>query len=70
LFDIQPDVVSRNSFSFEPMLCQNAEPLPEGQEWRYELKLDGFRAIGRKAGRTSALVTQSERLHPPSCGSG
>jgi ATP-dependent DNA ligase len=44
------------------MLCQNAEPLPEGQEWRYELKLDGFRAIGRKAGRTSALVTQSEEF--------
>jgi ATP-dependent DNA ligase len=38
------------AFPFEPMLCQNAEPLPEGREWRYELKLDGFRAIGRKAG--------------------
>jgi hypothetical protein len=26
-------VVSRNSFSFEPMLCQKAEPLPEGRDY-------------------------------------
>jgi ATP dependent DNA ligase-like protein len=31
---------------FEPMLCDNAEQPPEGPEWRYELKLDGYRAIG------------------------
>jgi len=24
-----------------------------GSEWRYEVKLDGFRAIGRKAGRAA-----------------
>jgi len=34
------------------MLCESAERPPEGREWRYELKLDGFRAIGRKSGRT------------------
>src|ERR1700680_2187256 len=33
---------------FEPMLCETAERLPEGSEWRYELKLDGYRAIGFK----------------------
>jgi ATP-dependent DNA ligase len=54
-------VVSRNSFSLEPMLCQNAEPLPEGREWRYELKLDGFRAIGRKAGRTTQLWSRNQK---------
>ena len=43
------------------MLCQNAEPLPEGQEWRYELTLDGFRAIGRKAGRTAHLWSRSQK---------
>jgi DNA ligase D-like protein (predicted ligase) len=31
---------------FEPMLCEKAEQPPEGPEWRYELKLDGYRAIG------------------------
>jgi hypothetical protein len=27
----------------------SAERLAEGREWHYELKLDGFRAIGRKS---------------------
>jgi hypothetical protein len=33
---------------FEPMLCETAEQPPDGPEWRYELKLDGYRAIGFK----------------------
>ncbi len=33
---------------FEPMLCDKAEQPPEGPEWSYELKLDGYRAIGFK----------------------
>jgi hypothetical protein len=36
----------------EPTLCQSAEHWPEGAEWRYELKLDGYRAIGRQSGRS------------------
>lgn len=37
---------------FEPMLCLSVERLPEGPEWHYQLKLDGYRAIGAKtAGR-------------------
>jgi bifunctional non-homologous end joining protein LigD len=43
------------------MLCQTAEPLPEGREWRYELKLDGFRAIGRKAARTAQLWSRNQK---------
>jgi hypothetical protein len=35
------------------MLCEGAERPPEGREWRYELKLDGFRAIGRKSGHVT-----------------
>lgn len=36
----------------EPMLCFAVEKLPEGPTWQYEVKLDGYRAIGvrRKAG--------------------
>jgi hypothetical protein len=53
------------------MLCESAERPPEGREWRYELKLDGFRAIGRKSARIAQLwFTQSEGLHAPFCGSG
>jgi bifunctional non-homologous end joining protein LigD len=37
------------------MLCESAERPPEGREWRYELKLDGFRGIGRKAGCSAQL---------------
>src|SRR6516165_10612675 len=44
-----PDVSTPKPFSFEPMLCRSSEEPPEGREWNYELKLDGFRAIGRKS---------------------
>jgi bifunctional non-homologous end joining protein LigD len=33
----------------EPMLLLRKEHLPEGREWQYELKLDGYRAIAFKA---------------------
>ncbi len=32
---------------FEPMLLLATNALPEGDEWGYELKLDGYRAISR-----------------------
>ena len=32
----------------EPMLLLRTEALPEGVEWMYELKLDGYRALGIK----------------------
>jgi bifunctional non-homologous end joining protein LigD len=37
-----------SALRFEPMLCESAEQPPDGPEWRYELKLDGYRAIGFK----------------------
>jgi excisionase family DNA binding protein len=43
------------------MLCESAERPPRGREWRYELKLDGFRAIGRKAGRTAQLWARNQK---------
>jgi bifunctional non-homologous end joining protein LigD len=48
-------------FSFEPMLCESAECPPEGREWRYELKLDGFRAIGRKSGQQCAVWSRNQK---------
>jgi len=48
-------------FSFEPMLCESAEWPPEGPEWHYELKLDGFRAIGRKSGRSAQLWSRNHK---------
>ena len=49
------------AFSFEPMLCESAEWPPEGPEWHYELKLDGFRAIGRKSGRSAQLWSRNHK---------
>jgi DNA ligase D-like protein (predicted ligase) len=54
-------MISRKPFSFEPMLCESAERPPEGREWRYELKLDGFRAIGRKSGRSAQLWSRNQK---------
>jgi bifunctional non-homologous end joining protein LigD len=54
-------MATRNPFSFEPTLCESAERPPEGCEWRYELKLDGFRAIGRKSGRSAQLWSRKQK---------
>jgi ATP-dependent DNA ligase len=35
----------------EPMLALAVTKLPEGVAWSYELKFDGYRAIGVKGGR-------------------
>jgi bifunctional non-homologous end joining protein LigD len=42
------------------MLCERAERLPEGH-WRYELKLEGFRAIGRKSRRGAQLWSRNQK---------
>ena len=43
------------------MLCKSADQPPEGHDWRYELKLDGFRAIGRKSGRRAQLWSRNQK---------
>ena len=35
-------------FFVEPMECRPVEKLPEGHEWQYEIKFDGYRAIAIK----------------------
>jgi DNA ligase D-like protein (predicted ligase) len=54
-------MLTRKPFSFEPMPCESAERPPEGRQWRYELKLDGFRAIGRKSGRGAQLWSRNQK---------
>lgn len=43
------------------MLCESAERPPEGNHWQYELKLDGFRAIGRKFEHTTQLWSRNHK---------
>src|SRR5215831_12340358 len=51
----------RKAVSFEPMLCESIESPPEGRQWQYELKLDGFRAVGRKSGRSAQLWSRNHK---------
>jgi DNA ligase D-like protein (predicted ligase) len=45
----------------QPMLLLRAERLPEGPNWLYELKLDGYRAIGARAEGRVHLWSRNEK---------
>ena len=44
----RPDARTAAAGFIEPMLLLRAELLPSGEQWSYELKLDGYRAIAFK----------------------
>jgi len=43
----------------EPMLCAPVKELPEGPGWEYELKLDGYRALGLKSEGHARLYSRN-----------
>ena len=43
----------------EPMLCLAVSDLPSGPQWEYELKLDGYRAIGVKVHARTLLLSRN-----------
>ena len=45
----------------EPMLCLAVEKLPEGSAWQYEVKLDGYRAIGVRTKTGVELWSRNKR---------
>src|SRR5579863_5279060 len=45
----------------EPMLCLAVEKLPEGPAWQYEIKLDGYRAIGVRTKTDVELWSRNKR---------
>ena len=44
----------------EPMLLLRTEMLPEGPEWVYEIKLDGYRALAFKTGGKLSLRSRND----------
>ena len=54
-------MASLTPFSFEPTLRERAERPPEGPEWCYELKLDGYRAIAARSGNRTQLWSRNQK---------
>jgi DNA ligase D-like protein (predicted ligase) len=55
-------VADKNKASFiPPMLLVRTEKLPEGEDWLYELKLDGFRSIAFKTGGKVYLRSRNNK---------
>lgn len=48
-----------NARFFEPMLCLAVKALPEGPNWQFELKLDGYRGIGIKSKGRAHLASRN-----------
>jgi bifunctional non-homologous end joining protein LigD len=44
------DAICRSPAFVEPMTAVNVALLPEGDQWLYEVKLDGYRALLLKQG--------------------
>ena len=58
--DDQTPPKRQNPSFVTPMAAVSVDPLPEGPEWSYELKLDGYRAIAFKTGGKLHLRSRND----------
>jgi DNA ligase D-like protein (predicted ligase) len=49
----------------EPMQCRVVDRLPEGPDWQYELKFDGYRALALKSAGHLQLMSRNQRDFAP-----
>jgi bifunctional non-homologous end joining protein LigD len=59
------DALPASNLQFiEPMMAKAVDELPEGGEWQYEIKLDGYRALAIKdRGQARLLSRRNNRLN-------
>jgi ATP-dependent DNA ligase len=56
------DSLPRREATFiNPMECLSVTKLPEGPEWVYEVKLDGYRAVAINSKRKLSLVSRKRK---------
>ena len=51
----------RKAEFIEPMECALVPKLPEGSDWTYEVKLDGYRAIGVRTSNEAILYSRNHK---------